>query len=170
MHNRAISPRIALVAALLVGTAAAIAGCGSGAAATPGDSTLCLSWCGTGSATVSNNGATTTIKPGGCIDQGPAGIDARFGDLREDNATGDYVAIRAFRADGPTAVPVPTLAPLATPGDSVYPSYSVVGFVAGQPFILGTDAVIVMKDARGGTFSGTDVNGYGSFTGTFSCS
>ena len=131
---------------------------------------MCLRWCGTGSATVTTDGKTTTIAPGACIDEGAAGIDARFGDLREDNGTGDYIAITAYRSGGATAKPNPTLNPAATPGDSVYPSPTVVGSVDDQPFILGADAVIVMKDARGGTFSGSDVNGYGSFSGTFTCS
>jgi hypothetical protein len=112
---------------------------------------------------------TITIAPGACIDEGAAGIDARFGDLREDEGTGDYIAITAYRSDGPTAKPDPTLDSAATPGDSVYPSPTIVGSISGQPFILGPDAVIVMKDARGGTFTGTDVNGYGSFSGTFTC-
>jgi len=68
-----------------------------------------------------------------------------------------------YRAGGPTAAATPTPAP----SDHLAPN--IIGSVNGKPFILGSDAVVALSANGTGSFSGTDVNGYGSVKGTFDC-
>jgi hypothetical protein len=158
---------IVLVAGLaLVGTAC---GSGSGATANPGaNSAGCENWCGNGSARVTAGGATTTITGGGCYDQGAGGIDARFGDWG-DGGTGDYLAITGYRAGGPTPTPAPTTN-AAHPSATDHANYPGDGSVGGLPFILDTGATITFEADGSGSFSGSDVNGAGQVSGSFSCS
>jgi hypothetical protein len=134
----------------------------------------CQHWCGTGSATVTVSGIKNTISGGSCYDQGSAGVDARFGDWEDDSDQIDYLALTAYRAGGPTPPPTPTAVPQptgpgATPEPTEPPQYNVSGSVNGNPFILDVGASVSL-DANGhGTFSGVDIDGAGSISGTFTC-
>jgi hypothetical protein len=158
--------RLPQLAAVLV-LAALLAGCSSGAFPTGGvgNSPGCDHWCGYGSATVTIAGATKTISGGGCYDGGSDGVDTRFGDWSADG-TGDYLTLIAYRAGGPT--PLPGATP-AGPDATVYPTPTVSGSVSGNPFVLGSDAVVILESDGTGSFSGTDVNGMGFVQGTFTC-
>jgi hypothetical protein len=156
-----LTQRNRLPVALLVLAAIVVGGCGSGAA--PSDNANgCDHWCGNGSATVTFAGSTETISGGGCFDTGSAGIDARFGDWQGITGISDYVSLTVGR---PSAV-IPTAAPVAPTGPA---SPLVSGSVHGQPFVLGTGAIVAMTPDGTGSFSGIDVNGGGSASGTFSC-
>ena len=152
--------------ALLVVAAIAVAGCTSGASPTDN---RCDKWCGNGSATVSFGGATEKLSGGGCVDGGAAGIDARFGDWLGVTGVSGYLMLVVYRP-GPST-PTAALTTLASgfPNDSALAEPEVVGSVNGQPFILGADAVVSITPDDTGSFSGTDVNGLGLASGTFSC-
>jgi hypothetical protein len=148
--------------ALLVVAAIAVAGCRSGASPTDN---LCDKWCGNGSATVTFGGATERLSGGGCFDDGAAGIDARFGDWQGiTNGASGYLMLAVYRPGGPT----PT-ASSSSSVDSGPASPSVDGSVGGQPFVLGPGTVVAITPDDTGSFSGTDLNGGGTASGTFSC-
>ena len=150
-----------LVLTVIVAMAVLAAGCDSASAT--GGGTGCDHWCGTGSATVTMRGTTTTVSGGGCYDGGSAGVDVRFGDWRNSEGLSSYVMLVAYRTGGASAAPTPTPAP----SDHLAPT--AIGSVNGNPFTLGSDTVVTL-DANGtGSFSGTDVNGYGLVKGTFTC-
>jgi hypothetical protein len=134
----------------------------------------CQHWCGSGSATVTVSGTKNTISGGSCYDQGSAGVDARFGDWEDDSDQINYLALTVYRAGGPTPPPTPTAipqptGPAATPEPTDPPQYNVSGSVDGNPFILDVGAAVSL-DANGhGTFSGVDIDGAGTVSGTFSC-
>ena len=148
--------------ALLLVLAVAAQGCGSSPAAT----VACEKYCGSGSATVTFGGATERLSGGGCIDGGPAGIDAKFGDWQGvTNGTSGYLELTAFRDGGSTQAQAPSGSPSGF-GSS---SPAADGSVNGQPFVLGPGAVVAITPDNTGSFSGTDVNGGGQASGTFSC-
>lgn len=165
-----IAWRSRLPIALLLVLAGALAGCDagtSGSGSTDG-ANGCDRWCGNGSATVTIGGSTQSISGGGCVDGGLAGVDARFGDWRSVNGLSSYLMLIAYRPGTPTPTPGPTLAPDTAPTGPAAPS--VIGSANGQPFALGPGTVVAIAANGTGSFSGTDVNGYGPVTGTFSCS
>ncbi len=138
------------------------AACGS-AAATPTSGSDCQHWCGSASASVTLAGKTATISGGGCFDGGAAGIDVRIGDWQ--NGVGDFLQLSGYRPGGPTAAP--TVQPTDDSGNpEVTPR--AIGSVSGTPFIS-DDAAVTFTSATSGKFQGTDVNGYGPVTGTFTC-
>jgi hypothetical protein len=139
------------------------AACGS-AATTPVPTTDCQHWCGTASASVTFAGQTATISGGGCYDQGSEGIDVRIGDWQGEGV-GDYVQLSGYRPGGPT--PGPTATSSDGSGDAGA-SPQAAGNVGGTPF-TSFDAVVTFTSDQGGTFSGTDVNGLGPVSGTFTC-
>jgi hypothetical protein len=156
--------------AVLLVLAALPAGCGSDAPETVNSAGVpCEHWCGTGSATAKIAGTTTTIKGGGCYDQGSAGVDARFGDWQGTEGSSDYLQVVAFRAGGPTPTPASTASPQASPGATEYPGDSVSGSANGTAFVLGTDTVVTLSADGTGSFSGTDDSGAGRVSGTFTC-
>ena len=152
--------------ALLVVVAIALAGCSSGASPTDN---RCDKWCGNGSATVSFGGATEKLSGGGCVDGGAAGIDARFGDWLGVTGVSGYLMLVVYRPDTSTPSAAPTTLASGSPNDSATAEPEVVGSVNGQPFIFGSDAVVSITPDDTGAFSGTDVNGLGIASGTFSC-
>jgi uncharacterized protein YraI len=161
--------RASLLLAVLMAVAALAAGCSpSTATNVDQNGNPCEHWCGSGSAQVTAAGATTTITGGGCYDQGSAGVDARFGDW-QGLAAGDYLEVTGFQAGNATPTPVPTVNPKASPGETEHPGNTVDGSVNGAPFVLDTDTVVTLKADRNGTFRGTDLNGAGTISGTFSC-
>jgi hypothetical protein len=156
--------RTARLAALAVLLALAAAGCGS-AAATPSATSDCEHWCGNATAAVVFEGQTSTVSGGGCYDAGSAGIDVRIGDWQGEGV-GDFLQLTGYRPGGPTQGP--TVAPTDDSGNPELPP-AVVGSVGGMPFDLGPDAIVTFENATSGKFSGSDVNGYGDVTGTFTC-
>jgi len=157
--------------ALALGVAVALvaAACGN-ATSTPDTTTNCEHWCGNGSARVTVAGTTAAVTGGGCYDAGPAGIDARFGDWGN-NGVGDFVSVTGYRTGGPTPTPAPTSTnSSAQPGADAtdHPGVAVDGSVSGVPFVLTTAQVTFAADGTG-SFSGTDQNGSGDVSGTFSC-
>ena len=154
--------------ALLLVLAISVAACGASTSGSGGsDANGCDQWCGNGSATVTVGGTTQTISGGGCVDGGLAGIDARFGDWRSVNGLSSYLMLIAYPPGSPTPTPGPTLAPDAAPTGPASPS--VIGSSNGQPFALGPGTVVTIAANGTGSFSGTDVNGYGPVAGSFSC-
>jgi hypothetical protein len=154
-----------LLSALAVAAVAAV-GCASTPAPTDplSGGVSCEHWCGHGSATVTLAGVTTTISGGGCYDRGPAGVDARFGNWQDDPGGGaSYVALTAYRVGGPTPTP-PTSA-----ATDEHPSPAVGGSIDGNSFILIANTRVTLAASGTGTFSGTDDNGNGTVTGTFTC-
>jgi len=132
-----------------------------GGPSSPADSsgTDCQHWCGSGTATVSYGGTSASITGGGCYDTGASGVDARFGDWQGLEGVSDYLQLIIFTPGVPTPTPdengqLPTL---------------VTGSIDGNPFVLGNDAVVRYSPDGTGSFSGTDVNGGGEATGTFTC-
>ena len=126
----------------------------------------CDKYCGSGSATVTFGGATERLSGGGCIDGGPAGIDAKFGDWQGvTDGTSGYLILTAYRPGGSTPAQAP---PLHRP-DTGPASPAANGSVNGQPFVLGPGAVVAITPDETGSFSGTDVNGCGQARGTFRC-
>lgn len=162
--------RSRLQIALLLVLTAAVAGCDAGTSGSGGTDGAngCDRWCGSGSATVTIGGATQSVSGGGCVDGGLAGVDARFGDWRSVNGLSSYLMLIAYRPGTPTPTPGPTLGPDAAPTGPASPA--VIGSANGQPFALGPAAIVAIAANGTGSFSGTDVNGYGPVTGTFSCS
>lgn len=154
--------RISRLKPILLAGALVVAGCGSSSPAPTGEAG-CDQWCGNGRATVSFRGTSASVAGGGCVDQGADGIDARFGDWQGVNGVSDYLVLTIFQAGA-------SLAP-ATDSPSGQPIYPPVvsGSVAGQPFVLGSDAVVRYSPDGTGSFSGTDVNGGGPASGTYSC-
>ena len=170
MPGRVRTSRILL--ALALGLALLVGGCGSSSNSTAnvgGDSGSCEHWCGNGSARVTVGGVTATITGGGCYDTGAAGIDARFGDWGN-TGVADYLTVNGYRAGGPTPTPAPTTNPLAAPTATGHLNVAVDASVAGQNFVLDTDAAVTFAPDGTGSFSGTDLNGAGKATGTFTCS
>jgi hypothetical protein len=159
LRNWRLRLAVVVALALIVALAVVAIGLGSG---TSTDSS-CDHWCGNGSATVTMAGVATTISGGGCYDLGAAGVDVRFGDWQSLQGLSGYLMITAYRAGGPTAAATPA----ANPSDHLSPT--VQGSVNGTPFILGPDAGVTLNASGIGSFSGTDVNGYGAVKGTFIC-
>jgi hypothetical protein len=158
-----------VASAFVVGLALLVAGCGTSRGVPTYDNGVgCENWCGNGSARVSVGGATVTINDGGCFDTGAGGIDARFGDWSE-IGVGDYLTVGGYRSGDPTPTAGATAA-AASPAPTVYPSVSVSGSVNGMTFVLDTSARVDFAADGTGTFSGTDLNGAGSVSGSFSCS
>ncbi len=158
--------------ALILGLALLVGGCGSSSSPTAdgvGDSAGCDHWCGNGSARVTVGGVTATITRGGCYDTGAAGIDARFGDWGN-TGVAEYLTVSGYRVGGPTPTPEPTTNPLASPTATDHLNVAVDASVAGQNLVLDTDAMVTFAPDGTGSFSGTDLNGAGKVTGTFSCS
>jgi hypothetical protein len=153
--------------ALLLGVAVAAGGCGSGPSGAGGHqaSIDCEKWCGSGSATVTFGGVSQTISGGGCFDDGSAGIDARFGDWQGlSGGTGGYLTLIVHRPG--SSMPAATL---ASGPDAEPAAPTITGSVRGQPFVLGPGAVAAITPDDTGSFSGVDVNGLGSASGTFRC-
>ena len=171
MAGTALFRRGWVAVALMVALAAAAAGCGSGSAATPRATAEpnCDQWCGNGSATVTFLGQTTTIAGGGCFDTGAAGVDIRFGDWQGVNGASSYLQLTAYREGGATPTPAPTVNPLAAPSATDHPSVVGSGGILGNTFTLETDTKVTLKADGTGSFSGTDVDGQGPVTGTFTC-
>jgi len=169
MPGRVRTSRIPL--ALALGLAVVIGGCGSSSnsAANGGGVGSCEHWCGSGSARVTVGGVTATITGGGCYDTGAAGIEARFGDWGP-TGVADYLTVSGYRAGGPTPTPAPTTNPLAAPTATGHLNVAVEGSIAGQNFVLDTDAVVNFAADGSGSFSGIDLNGAGKVTGTLTCS
>ncbi len=171
MPRRVRTSRNPLILAL--GLALVIGGCGSSSNSTSdggGNGGGCEHWCGNGSARVSAGGVTTTITGGGCYDSGAAGIDARFGDWQGTAGVSEYLTVAGYRAGGSTPTPAPTANPLASPTATGHPNVAVSAAIAGQVVVLDTSAVVTFAPDGSGSFSGTDLNGSGNVTGTFSCS
>jgi hypothetical protein len=152
--------------ALFVVAAIAVAGCSSGASPTDNH---CDKWCGNGSATVTFGGETEKLSGGGCVDGGAAGIDGRFGDWLGITGVSGYLMLVAYRTDISTPTAATTALASGSPNDSTTAEPTVIGSVGGQPFILGSDAVVAITPDDTGSFTGTDVNGLGVASGTFSC-
>jgi hypothetical protein len=153
--------------ALLLVAAIAVQGCGSGTSEQGGSDGAngCDKWCGSGSATVTFGGATQTISGGGCFDDGSAGIDARFGDWQGiSGGTGGFLTLIVYRSGGPTPAATPPSGPDTEPA-----APTITGSVMGQPFVLGPGAVAAITPDDTGSFSGVDVNGLGSASGTYRC-
>ena len=153
--------RLAVVVALALIAALAVVAIGLGNGTSTDSS--CDHWCGNGTATVTMAGVATTISGGGCYDVGAAGVDVRFGDWQGLQGLSSYLMLVAYRVGGPTAAATPVPAP------SEHLSPNIIGSVNGTPFILGSDAVVTLNASGAGSFSGTDVNGYGAVKGTFNC-
>jgi len=169
MPGRVRTSRIPL--ALALGLALLVGGCGSSSNsnANGGGGSNCEHWCGNGAARVTVGGVTATITGGGCYDTGAAGIDARFGDWGN-TGVADYLTVSGYRAGGPTPTPAPTTNSLAAPTATGHLNVAVDGSIAGQNFVLDTDAVVTFAADGTGSFSGTDLNGAGKVTGTLTCS
>jgi hypothetical protein len=166
--------RAALLLTILVAVAMGAAGCNSASSPNVDQNGIpCEHWCGNGSATATMAGATSTISGGGCYDQGSAGVDARFGDWQALQGASDYLELIAFRAGSATPTPVPTPVPTASPQASLnateHPGDSVSGAVDGSAFILGIDTVVTLNADGTGSYHGTDDNGAGLISGTFTC-
>jgi hypothetical protein len=163
MNGRLRNWRLQLAGVAALAAIAALAvfalGLGTGGSTDSG----CDHWCGNGTATVTMSGVTTTISGGGCYDVGAAGVDVRFGDWQGLEGLSSYLMLVTYRAGGATAAATPTPAP------SEHLSPNIIGSVNGKPFILGSDAVVALSADGQGSFSGTDVNGYGPVRGTFTC-
>jgi hypothetical protein len=168
---RTSRPLLALALTFTFGLALVLGGCGSSSNSTAngGGGSSCDYWCGNGSARVTVGGVTATITGGGCYDTGAAGIDARFGDWGN-TGVADYLTVSGYRAGGPTPTPAPTTNSLAAPTATGHLNVAVDGSIAGQNFVLDTDAVVTFAADGTGSFSGTDLNGAGKVTGTFACS
>ncbi len=165
---------VVAVLALLATVSLALANPGGSSASPSLDSSFlpagggCQNWCGSGSATVTFGGVTTSIAGGGCYDTGATGVDARFGDWQGVEGVSSYLQLIAFRAGGPTPAPAATSA-AGGPAPSEYPASNVNGSVNGSPFVLDSNAVVTLAADGTGTFSGSDLNGQGSVSGTFTC-
>ena len=176
---RSFANRTPLVIAALVILAAIAGACSpssnSSSGGNPGNLPLdCQHWCGSGFATVKVGANRTTIYGGSCYDQGSAGVDARFGDWEDDSDQISYLALTAYRVGGPTPPPTPTPVPQptgpgATPESTNPPEYNVSGSVGANPFILDVGAVVYLDASGHGTFSGVDIDGAGTISGTFNC-
>lgn len=157
-----ISPLpLVLAAMVVVGIVAALAvGVGNGSSS-PADTggAGCQHWCGSGTATVSYGGSSAAISGGGCYDAGPAGLQANFGDWQGLQGVSDYLSLVIFLPGRPSP----------TPDENGQPPTIVTGSINGDPFLLGPDVVIGYTADGTGSFSGTDVNGGGEATGTFTC-
>ena len=165
---------------LLIAIGVLAAACGSGPAGGAGaNQANCEHWCGHGTATVTIDGTTTKISGGGCYDQGSDGVDVRFGDWMDDGPI-DYLSLTVYRAGGPTPPPADTQPPEETdpaaptglgplPEPTGTPEYNVTGSVNGNPFILDVGASAALGSDGKGTYSGTDIDGAGQVSGTFSC-
>jgi hypothetical protein len=148
--------------ALLLVLAIAAQGCGSSPPAT----VSCEKYCGNGSATVTFGGATEHLSGGACVDGGQDGIDAKFGDWQGvTNGASGFLELTVLPSGGSTQAVAPSISVVGS--GSVSPS--VDGSVNGQPFILAPGAVVAITPDNTGSFSGTDVNGGGPASGTFSC-
>lgn len=174
MPGRVRTSRIPI--ALALGLALLVGGCGSssnsaanGGGDGGGDGGGCDHWCGNGSARVTVSGVTATVTGGGCYDTGAAGIDARFGDWGN-TGVADYLTVSGYRVGGPTPTPAPTTNPLASPTATGHLNVAVDASIAGQNLVLDTTAIVTFAPDGTGSFSGTDLNGAGKVTGTFSCS
>jgi hypothetical protein len=164
--------RGSLALALVVALVVVAAGCDSGSSPTTGSAVgpNCDHWCGNGSASVTFLGQTTTISGGGCYDTGSAGVDVRFGDWQGVNGTSSYLQLTAFREGGATPTPAPPTAnPLAAPSATDHPSVVASGSVQGATFTLEANTTVTLHADGTGSFSGTDVDGQGLVTGTFTC-
>ena len=156
---------LALALVVVAGIVAAFAIGLSGGGGSP-DATInfdCGHWCGNGTATANFGGKSAAISGGGCYDTGTDGIDARFGDWQGVQGVSSYLQL--------TIYPAGYAAPTAEPGAVDTPTYEtiVTGSIDGSPFVLGPDAVIRYTADGTGSYSGTDVNGGGEATGTFTC-
>jgi hypothetical protein len=167
MAGRVRTSRFARAVTLALGLALVAGGCGS-SSPTANTAAACEHWCGNGSARITAGGATTTVNGGGCYDTGSAGIEARFGDW-SNTGIGDYVTVTGYRVGGPTPTPAPT-ANLALPSAEVHLNIAVDASVAGLNLVLDTSARVTFASDGTGSFSGTDLNGAGTVTGTFTCS
>ena len=154
--------RSQLLLVVCVALAVLAGACGPGSSAAS-DTSGCDHWCGNGSASVTMKGVTATVTGGGCYDGGLAGVDIRLGDWQGIEGLSNYLMLLAYRVSGPTAVPTPT----PGPSDNLTPTAT--GSINGTPFTLGSDTVITLNADGLGSFSGTDVNGYGLVKGTFTC-
>jgi hypothetical protein len=156
--------------ALLIAVAIAVGGCGSPAStANAGNGPGCDKWCGTGSASVTFAGATATVSGGGCYDTGAAGVDARFGDWQGDTGGDAYLMLTVYHPGALVPTPL-TTAPAANSTPDTGPAAPTgEGSIDGQPFILAPGAILSIRADGTGSFSGTDVNGGGPASGTFSC-
>jgi hypothetical protein len=163
-RSRPLPMLLAFVAALTL----LAAGCGGGGESQATVFNDCQHWCGTGSANVAFRGFAAKIPGGGCYDQGEAGIDARFGDWQGISGSVGFLQliIPAAGAGESTGATDSSGGPAASqvPYDT-----NVIGSVGGEPFVLGPDAVVRISPDGTGSFSGTDVNGGGVASGTFSC-
>jgi hypothetical protein len=162
LRNWRLRLAVVVALALIVALALVSIGLGNGASSDTTDSG-CDHWCGNGSATVTMGGVAATINGGGCYDMGAAGVDVRFGDWQGLQGLSSYLMLVAYRAGGPTAAATPA----ANPSD--HPMPKVDGSVNGTPFTLGPGAIVTLSANGIGSFSGTDVNGYGAVKGTFTC-
>src|ERR1035437_3505825 len=158
-------PSLALRLSLVIGGS----GASSSSTANGGGGSNCEQWCGNGPARLTVGGVTATITGGGCYDTGAAGIEARFGDWGN-TGVADYLTVSGYRVGGPTPTPAPTTNPLASPTATGHPDIAVDGSIAGQNLVLDTTAIVTFAPDGTGSFSGTDLNGAGKVTGTFSCS
>jgi hypothetical protein len=161
--------RAAALLTALVALALLAAACVPGTAAAPTVGGDCQFWCGNGTATVVFGGATTTISGGGCHDAGSAGYDIRFGGWQDTAGVSDWLGLTAYRAGGPTPAPAVTVNPLAAPSASDHPSPVGGGSVNGNQFVLAPGSRVIFNADGTGSFSGTDMNGAGGVTGTFTC-
>jgi hypothetical protein len=155
---------LALAGLVIIGIVAAFAiGAGGGTAAPQATFNVdCGHWCGSGTATISFGGSSSQVTGGGCYDTGATGIDARFGDWLGVQGVSDYLQL--------TILPPGLASP--TPdenGDSPVYEPIVTGSINGSPFVLGPDAVIRYTADGTGSFTGTDLNGGGAASGTFTC-
>jgi hypothetical protein len=156
---------LAIAGVAIIGIVAAFAiGAGNGnAVPQPTLVNDCSHWCGTGTATITFLGNSGTVSGGGCYDTGTTdGIDARFGDWQGIAGLTNYLSLYILPA------------PLANPTldeNGATPMYDPVvsGSLDGSPFVLGPDVVIRYSADGTGTFSGTDMNGGGTASGTFTC-
>jgi hypothetical protein len=163
--GRRINPLpLALAGVVIMGIVAAFA-IGAGGGTTGPEATFnvdCGHWCGGGTATISFGGSSSHVTGGGCYDTGATGIDARFGDWLGVQGVSDYLQLTIL--PGPLASPTPDSA-----GDTPVYEPIVTGSINGSPFVLGPDAVISYTADGTGSFSGTDLNGGGAASGTFTC-
>jgi hypothetical protein len=163
--RRRINPLpVVLAGIVIIGIVAAFAmGAGGGTAGPQATFNVdCEHWCGSGTATISFGGSSSAVTGGGCYDTGAAGIDARFGDWLGVQGVSDYLQLTIR----PVSLASPTL---DSAGDTPIYEPIVTGSINGSPFVLGPDAVIRYTADGTGSFSGTDLNGGGSATGTFTC-
>jgi hypothetical protein len=155
---------LAIAGVAIIGIVAAFAiGAGNGTA-TPQASFAndCDRWCGSGTATISFGDNSGTVTGGGCFDTGTAdGIDARFGDWQGIQGVANYLTL--------SILPASAANPTAENGETPMYNPVVSGSLDGRPFVLGPDTVIRYTADGTGTFSGSDMNGGGTASGTFTC-